>query len=102
MQHLSRISVILQKYMFDPRAVIGASTTLSDLEIDSLDIQMIFFDIEDAFDVQLSFSDGIDPALTVGGLIDLVVPEIAAKRAQSQRPAVRLPKRTWMSTGADR
>ncbi|MBK9079046.1 MAG: hypothetical protein WBP38_02670 [Hyphomicrobium sp.] len=97
-----KIMTILQKYMLEPHTAISATTALRDLAIDGLDLPMIVLDIEDEFEVQIAYCDETDQTLTVGRLIALVAVGLAAKREQAMRPAARRPKRTWMSTGADR
>ena len=44
----TKIIEILKKHMKEPRDDINASTALTDLKIESLDLAMIVFDIEDA------------------------------------------------------
>ncbi len=95
-----RILTILQKYMRDPAARVGNSTTLVELEIDLLDLPMIFLDAEETFDVTIRCGDEIDDPVTVGGLIACVAARLEAKA--SQLPRAPRPKRTWMSTGAER
>ena len=101
MQQLTpRIFAILHKYMRDPHARIENSTTFAELEIDELDLPMIFLDVEDDFDVQIEYNDGIEDFSTVRTLIALVESRLEAK-ARPRTPIQR-PKRTWMSTGAER
>jgi len=104
MQELTpRIITILQKYMHDPAALVGSSTTLSELEIDLLDLPMIFLDVEDAFDVQIGYDNEIEDFATVRGLVAHVASRLEAKALQ-RRPRSSVPraKGTWISTGAER
>jgi acyl carrier protein len=95
------IIAILKPYMRDPGAAIAPDTTLSELEIDRLDLPMIFLDIEDALGVQCHNDDDICDCDTVACLTDRVIACIAAKAARPRQPKVR-PKSNWMSTGAER
>lgn len=97
-----KVIEILNKYVAAPAQDIDTSAPLSDLDIDCLDIPMIFLDIEDAFNVQILGSDETDPSLTVDGLIACVAARLDAKHRAANRPVIRRPKRTWVSTGADR
>ena len=45
----TKIIEILRKHMKEPRDDINESTALADLQIESLDLAMIVFDIEDSF-----------------------------------------------------
>ena len=95
-----RVIGILGKYMRDPAAPVDNSTTLRELEIDSLDLPMIFLDVEDVFDVQVGYGDEIEEFPTV----DSLVARVASRLEEQARPrtAVRRPKRSWMSTGVER
>ena len=44
---------ILRKYMRDPAASVGSTTTLDELGIDDLDLPMICLDLEDAYGMQI-------------------------------------------------
>ena len=92
---------IVQKYMRDPAAYVAGSTTLSQLEIDLLDLPMICLDIEDAFDVEIQSGDDIDGVTTVQCLAANVAARVAAK-ALAPRPRSTVPRSTgsWLSTGA--
>jgi hypothetical protein len=95
-----KIIPILQKYMSDPVAPVATATTLSDLGIDLLDLPMVFLDAEEAFNITIRCGDEIDDPITVGGLIACVTARLEAKA--SQLPRTPRPKRSWMSTGAER
>jgi acyl carrier protein len=95
-----RIISILGKYMRDPAAPVEDVTTLRELEIDQLDLPMIFLDVEDVFDVQVGYGDEIDDFPTVLSLVARVADRLEEKARP--RTQVRRPKRSWMSTGAER
>lgn len=97
-----KVIPILRNYMREPMAPVTHTTELRALDIDDLDLPMIFLDIEDAYDVQVPHVDEANSALTVGGLIRSVASCIEAKRTARAQPVSRRPKRNWMSTGADR
>lgn len=97
-----KIIAILQKYTHEKHAAIDAASPLSALEIDELDLPMIFLDIEDAFDVQISYAVEADANLTVGSLLVCVADRMESKRHARTQPVVRRPKRSWISTSADR
>jgi acyl carrier protein len=96
----SQVTAILRKYMRDPNTVVAAALTLTALEIDLLDLPLIYLDIEDAFDIDVGQGDGLEQPATVGQLIARVAERLAARAA----PRPRLPRRksTWLSTGAER
>lgn len=91
---------ILRKFMRDPAASVGRSTTLRELDIDLLDVPMICLDVEDAFDVQIGHADELEEFATVDDLVARVTSCLAAKAL----PRTRIPRRkgNWMSTGAER
>lgn len=98
----STIISIVRTYCSDPQAAIDRSAALVSLDIDCLDMPMIFLDIEDALDVQLSAAEEADATMTVAGLIRSVAASLDAKREAASRTVMRRPKRTWVSTGAGR
>jgi acyl carrier protein len=102
MQELTpRIITILQKYMSNPTARVGRRTMLSELEIDRLDLPMIFLDVEDVFDVQIDYHDEIEDLATIGCLVSCVASGVEAKASQPHsRRSVPRRSGTWMSTGA--
>ncbi len=53
----TKIVDILKKHMKEPRDDIGLSTALTDLKIESLDLAMIVFDIEDSFGIVMADAD---------------------------------------------
>jgi acyl carrier protein len=96
-----RLIAILQKYMSNPVARVGSRTTLSELEIDRLDLPMIFLDVEDVFGVQIDSNDQIEDLATIGCLVSCVASALEAKTLQpALRTSVPRKRGTWMSTGA--
>ena len=53
----TKIVEILRKNMKDPSKTITLETPLSDLEIESLDLAVIVFDIEDTFGIEIKDED---------------------------------------------
>lgn len=94
-----RLSAVLSKYMRDPAAPIDTTTTLRELEIDRLDLPMIFLDIEDAFDIHIGIDDDIGHVTSVGALVECVVARLDAKSRPRVRTTPRI-KRSWISTTA--
>ena len=70
----SKIIDILKKHMKEPRDDINLSTELTDLKIESLDLAMIVFDIEDAFGIEIPYNANEEAAdfKTVGSVVDKV------------------------------
>ena len=98
MDTTTKVTGILSKYMRDPVAAIESATTLDELEIDRLDLHMIFLDIEDTFDVHIGYEDEIEFFTSVGTLVACVTSHLEAK----SKPRLRAPriKRSWLSTTA--
>ncbi|MEM7775518.1 MAG: acyl carrier protein [Pseudomonadota bacterium] len=70
----TKIIEILKKHMKEPRDDISLSTELTDLQIESLDLAMIVFDIEDAFGIEIPYNANEEAAdfKTVGSVVDRV------------------------------
>jgi nodulation protein F len=71
----TKIIDILKKHMKEPRDDIGLSTALTDLKIESLDLAMIVFDIEDTFGIEIPYNANEEEAAdfkTVGSVVDRV------------------------------
>ncbi|MGC4005502.1 MAG: acyl carrier protein [Pirellulales bacterium] len=52
----TKIIEILKKHMKEPRDDISLITALTDLKIESLDLAMIVFDIEDTFGIEIPYN----------------------------------------------
>ena len=70
----TKIIDILKKHMKEPRDDIGLNTALTDLKIESLDLAMIVFDIEDTFGIEIPYNANEEAAdfKTVGSVVDRV------------------------------
>ena len=70
----TKIIEILKKHMKEPQDDIGLNTALTDLKIESLDLAMIVFDIEDTFGVEIPYNanDDVEDFKTVGSVVDKV------------------------------
>ena len=70
----AKIIEILKKHMKEPRDDIGLTTALTDLKIESLDLAMIVFDIEDSFGIQIPYNanEEVEDFKTVGSVVDRV------------------------------
>ena len=60
--------------MKEPRDDISLSTALTDLKIESLDLAMIVFDIEDTFGVEIPYNanEDVQDFKTVGSVVEKV------------------------------
>jgi acyl carrier protein len=69
-----KIIEILKKHMKEPRDDITLSTALADLKIESLDLAMIVFDIEDSFGIEIPYNANEEAAdfKTVGSVVERV------------------------------
>ena len=65
---------ILKKNMPSPPETLSLDTPLDDLGLQSLDIAVIAFDIEDAFAIELPYreNEDIEDFSTVGSIVDAV------------------------------
>ena len=70
----TKIIEILKKHMKEPRDDINLSTPLTDLKIESLDLAMIVFDIEDTFGIEIPYNanEDVEDFKTVGSVVDRV------------------------------
>jgi len=70
----TKIIEILKKHMKEPRDDIGPSTALTDLKIESLDLAMIVFDIEDSFGIEIPYNanEEVEDFKTVGSVVERV------------------------------
>ncbi len=77
----TKIIEILKKHMKEPRDDIDSSTALADLQIESLDLAMIVFDIEDSFGIEIPYNaneESTEDFQTVGSVVERVRALIAA------------------------
>jgi acyl carrier protein/nodulation protein F len=79
----TKIVDILKKHMKEPMDKIELSTALTDLKIESLDLAMIVFDIEDTFGVEIPYNanEEADNFKTVGAVVEKVRGLISASAA---------------------
>ena len=79
----TKIIEILKKHMKEPRDDIGLQTALTDLKIESLDLAMIVFDIEDTFGIEIPYNanEEVEAFATVGSVVDRVKSIIAETKA---------------------
>jgi len=70
----TKVVEILKKHMKEPRDDITASTALTDLKIESLDLAMIVFDIEDTFSIEIPYNanEDVEDFKTVGSVVERV------------------------------
>ena len=70
----TKIVEILKKHMKEPRDDITATTALTDLKIESLDLAMIVFDIEDTFGIEIPYNanEDVEDFKTVGSVVERV------------------------------
>lgn len=78
-----KIIDILKKHMREPRDDISAETPLADLNIASIDLALIVFDIEDTFGIQIPYNanEEAQDFKTVGSVVDRVKAQVASKGA---------------------
>ena len=76
-----KIIEILRRHMKVPVETIALETPLSTLSIESIDLAMIVFDIEDTFGIELPYNanEDVDTLATVGAVVDRVRSLTAAK-----------------------
>jgi acyl carrier protein len=79
----TKIIEILRKNMKDPSKEVTLETPLSDLEIESLDLAVIVFDIEDTFGIEIPYNanEEVEAFATVGSVVDRVKGIIADSKA---------------------
>ena len=78
----TKIVDILKKHMKEPRDDIDLGTALTELKIESLDLAMIVFDIEDSFGIEIPYNANEGEAgdfKTVGSVVDKVRGLVADK-----------------------
>jgi acyl carrier protein len=80
-----KIIAILRKNMRNPEKEITLDTKLADLEIESLDLAVIVFDIEDTFGIQIPYNanEEVVDFATVRSVVDRVKAVLAEQQASS-------------------
>jgi nodulation protein F len=83
----TKVIDILKKHMKEPRDDISLDTQLTDLKIESLDLAMIVFDIEDGFGIEIPYNanEEVEAFKTVGSVVDRVKSLIAEKQASAAK-----------------
>jgi acyl carrier protein/nodulation protein F len=78
----SKIIEILKKHMKEPRDDITTDTALADLKIESIDLAMIVFELEDTFSIEIPYNanDTEEAAAfkSVGSVVERVKQVIAS------------------------
>ncbi len=76
---------ILKKHMKEPMDNIALTTELTELSIESLDLAMIVFDIEDTFGIEIPYNanEDVEDFKTVGSVVDRVKTLVAASGADA-------------------
>jgi len=79
----NKIIGILKKNMKDPPETVSLDTKLSELEIESLDLAVIVFDIEDTFGIQIPYNanEEVQDFATVGSVVERVRSLVGEKGA---------------------
>ena len=79
----TKIIEILRKNMKDPSKAVALETPLSELEIESLDLAVIVFDIEDTFGIEIPYNanEEVEAFATVGSVVDRVKSNINSANA---------------------
>ncbi len=84
----TKIIEILKKHMKEPRDDIGLETALADLKIESIDLAMIVFELEDTFGIEIPYNaNDTDEAAafkTVGSVVQRVKEVIASTKASAK------------------
>ncbi len=79
----TKIIDILKKNMKEPPESVNLDTPLSDLDIESLDLAVIVFDIEDTFGIEIPYNanEEVEDFATVGSVVEKVKGIIAESGA---------------------
>ncbi len=85
----NKIVDILKKHMKEPIDNIALATPLTDLKIESLDLAMIVFDIEDTFGIEIPYNANEEAGdfKTVGSVVEKVRGLMAAGPSASEAKA---------------
>ena len=70
----TKVIDILKKNMKEPSDSIALETPLAELDIESLDLAVIVFDIEDTFGIEIPYNanEEVEDFATVGSVVDKV------------------------------
>ena len=76
---------ILKKHMKEPMDDIALTTELTELSIESLDLAMIVFDIEDTFGIEIPYNanEDVEDFKTVGSVVERVKTLVTALGADA-------------------
>ena len=87
----TKIIEILKKHMKEPRDDITAATALADLKIESIDLAMIVFELEDTFGIEIPYNanDTEEAAAfkSVGSVVERVTQVIASSSKKAAAKA---------------
>ena len=81
----TKIIDILKKHMKEPMDNLALTTELTELSIESLDLAMIVFDIEDTFGIEIPYNanEDVEDFKTVGSVVERVKSLVAASGADA-------------------
>ena len=70
----TKIIDILKKHMKEPRDDINLETAMADLKIESIDLAMIVFELEDTFGIEIPYNanEDVEDFKTVGSVVERV------------------------------
>ncbi len=79
----TKIIDILKKNMNEPSDSIALETPLTELDIESLDLAVIVFDIEDTFSIEIPYNanEEVEDFATVGSVVDKVKSIMSEKKS---------------------
>lgn len=84
----TKIIEILKKHMKEPRDDIDLGTALADLKIESIDLAMIVFELEDTFGIEIPYNanDTEEAAAfkSVGSVVERVKQVIASTKVSAK------------------
>jgi len=90
-QTATKIIDILKKHMKEPRDDISLETAMADLKIESVDLALIIFEIEDAFGIEIPYNandtEEASAFRTVGSVVERVKTVIASTQAKAAAKA---------------
>jgi len=82
----SKVIEVLKRHMKEPKEDMGLDTPLNELAIESLDLAMIVFDIEDSFGIEIPYNANEETSdfKTIGSVVDRVRLLVEAKAGGSE------------------